>query len=225
MSAIPWAGGTLLSSTPGARDRKNGRMLLRRSIRPALTLALLIPGALQAAAQSVPPAHAAEQAGSGAPAPFARGTRVLTATVGTSHDADIGRIRVVQLGAGHYVRDGLALHLGLNLAYADPDEQPNGLQGGPEVGLRWHVLASENWSAYLEGSVAAVAHEHPLTPNSLHFNFDVEGGVGATRRVTDTVLLMGGMRWHHLSNARVRGESRNLGYDAPMLYGGLMRRY
>lgn len=194
-------------------------------VKPTLVLALALSGAARAAMAPDLDAPQAEPGGGAAQAPFARGTRVLTATFGASHDADIGRIRVVQVSAGRYVCNGLAVHIGLNLAYADPAAQPNGIQGGPEVGLRWHVLAGRDWSAYVESSVATVLHEHPLTANSLHFNFDVEGGVGATRRVTDTVHLMGGLRWHHLSNARVRGESRNLGYDAPMLYGGLMRRF
>lgn len=155
----------------------------------------------------------------------AAGQRVVIATYGSSRDGDIGRVHLSQLALGYYVADGLAAQVGVNLAYADPDEQPNGVQGGPEVGMRWHFLTRRDWSAYLDGSAAAVWHEHPLTANSLRFNFDLQGGVGATRSLTDDTSLMGGLRWHHLSNARVRGRSRNLGYDAPLLYGGLMHRF
>lgn len=86
-------------------------------------------------------------------------------------------------------------------------------------------MSGTDWSAYLDGLVAPVLHEHALTPQSLRFNFDLEGGVGATRRVAAGLHLNGGLRWHHLSNARVRGKSRNLGYDVPLGYIGLLRNF
>lgn len=155
----------------------------------------------------------------------AAGTRVAIATYGSSRDGDIGRIHLSQLAVGYYVADGLAVQVGLNAAYTDADAEPDGVQGGPEVGMRWHFLERRDWTVYLDGSAAAVVHEHPLTADSLRFNFDLQGGVGGTRSLTDDTSLMGGLRWHHLSNARLRGRSRNLGYDAPLVYGGLMQRF
>lgn len=184
--------------------------------RAVLVLALIgmAAGPAQASDAPDPPAH-----------DFARGTRLLSASVGASRDADIGSIGVVHVGADWYLRDNLAVHAGLTLGYADPKTQPNGVYAGPQAGLRWHFMSGTDWSAYLDGLVAPVLHEHALTPQSLRFNFDLEGGVGVTRRVGAGLHLNGGLRWHHLSNARVRGKSRNLGYDAPLGYVGLLRNF
>lgn len=191
--------------------------MLRKILFPAAFASALVltPGAPAWAGES------ADQSGT----PFARGTRLVSASIGASRDADIGSIRAGQFGVDSYLRDNLAVHVGLTVAYADPKTQPNGIYGGPQAGVRWHVVARADWSAYLDCLVAPVLHEHSLTPESLRFNFDLEGGAGVTRRLSDTTHLAGGLRWQHLSNARVRGKSRNLGYDAPQAYLGVLRHF
>lgn len=191
--------------------------MLRKILFPAVLASVLM-------ATSGTPAWADDGTGETS-TPFARGTRLISASVGASRDADIGSIRAGHLGADYYPRDNLAVQVGLTLAYADPKTQPNGVYTGPRAGLRWHVLARTDWSAYVDGAVAPVLHEHPLTRESLRFNFDLHGGAGITRRLDDATHLAGGLRWHHLSNARVRGKSRNLGYDAPQAYLGVLRRF
>lgn len=193
--------------------------MLRKILYPAVLASVLVlllaPGA---------PAWASDATGQTG-TPFARGTRWVSASIGASRDADIGSIRAGQFGVDSYLRDNLAVHVGLTLAYADPKTQPNGIYGGPQAGLRWHVVVRPDWSAYLDGLVAPVLHEHSLTAQSLRFNFDLEGGAGVTRRLGATTHLAGGLRWQHLSNARVRGKSRNLGYDAPQAYLGVLRHF
>lgn len=191
--------------------------MLRKILFPAVLASVLVPapGA---------PAWAGEGTGETG-TPFARGTRWVSASVGASRDADIGSISAGQLGVDSYLRDNLAVHVGLTVAYADPKTQPNGVYGGPQAGVRWHVVVRPDWSAYLDGLVAPVLHEHSLTAQSLRFNFDLEGGAGLTRRLGETTHLAGGLRWQHLSNARVRGKSRNLGYDAPQAYLGVLRHF
>ena len=55
-----------------------------------------------------------------------------------------------------------------------------------------------------------------------HFNFTLQGGTGATYNVTDRLTAMLGVRWYHISNARIRGRDRNVGFDSPLFYLGLM---
>ncbi len=157
--------------------------------------------------------------------PFAKGSRYWSLTFGTSRDPDIGRIYVSQFSVDHYFEEALAFRAGFTIGYTDAERTSGGVQGGPEFGLRWHLLRINRFSMYIDGSVAAVFHQNPLTPNSLHFNFDLQAGLGATLQVEDATHLKAGLRWHHLSNARIRGTSRNLGYDAPIFYVGLMRSF
>ena len=157
--------------------------------------------------------------------PFGNGSRLWSITAGMSRDKQLGAIGLYQFSADHHVADDLALRVGGTIGYARPTRTPDGLQGGPELGGRWHFDRRGRCSRYLDGSVAAVWHQHSLTPESLRFNFDIQAGVGATYRLHEQLMLKGGLRWHHLSNARVRGKSHNLGYDGPMLYLGTLRPF
>lgn len=91
--------------------------------------------------------------------------------------------------------------------------------------MRWHVAKRNPWSLYVEALAGAVYQRHPITPASLRFNFDLQGGGGVTYRVSRNAMLAGGIRAHHLSNARVRGRNHNMGYDAAMLYLELMKSF
>jgi len=91
--------------------------------------------------------------------------------------------------------------------------------------MRWHVAKGKQWSMYIEALEGAVYQRHPITPASLRFNFDLQGGGGATYRVSPDTMLAGGVRAHHLSNARVHGRNHNMGYDGMMLYLELMRSF
>lgn len=156
---------------------------------------------------------------------FARGARALVGTAGVSHDPGIGSVAVSNLGVEWQVRDCLGAFVGLNTGYDMPRRQPDGWQVGPAAGLRWQWRTGPGWSVYLDGQAAPVRHQHALSEHSLRFNFDLQGGAGASRALTPDTRLLGGLRWHHLSNARVRGQDRNLGYDGALLYGGLARRF
>jgi hypothetical protein len=157
--------------------------------------------------------------------PFAKGSRYWTLTAGISRDAHIGRIYLAQLSLDDYISDDLAIRWGLTFGYANPDDVEGGVQGGPELGIRWHFFTRERFSIYIDSSVGLIFHENPLTEDSLRFNFDVQAGLGATLQLSDQMHLQSGVRWHHLSNARIRGKEENLGYDGPMLYFGVMKAF
>ena len=55
-----------------------------------------------------------------------------------------------------------------------------------------------------------------------HFNFRPQLGMGFTVGLTDQVRLMAGARWLHISNADRDGSVHNPGYDAVLVYSGLM---
>jgi hypothetical protein len=132
---------------------------------------------------------------------------------------------ITQFAISHYLVDNIAVHYGCILGYADAQRTPGGVLGGPEVGLRWHVVKGKRWSTYMEALAGAVYEQNPLSPHSLRFDFDLQGGGGATYSLCRDLMMQGGVRWHHLSNARVRGKKHNFGYDALMLYIGLSKSF
>ena len=64
-----------------------------------------------------------------------------------------------------------------------------------------------------------------MEEDSLHFNFEVQGGFGATFSINKRTALLGGYRHYHLSNANIGGDDKNLGYDGPMFYCGFMSSF
>ena len=44
-------------------------------------------------------------------------------------------------------------------------------------------------------------------------------------RLEDDLLMVGGVRLQHLSNARLRGKTHNFGYDGTALSLGLMQSF
>jgi len=161
------------------------------------------------------------------PAPdlFSEGTRVWALFAGSSRDSSLGTIHSVQFERGRFVRDGISISFGATFGYADADQARDGVLGGPEVNVRWHLLRSGHGSLFIEGSAGIVLHQHPLTPESMNFNFDLKAGFGVAWKMNERTALLCSLRWHHLSNARARGKRRNLGYDGPMVTVGIMRSF
>ncbi len=157
--------------------------------------------------------------------PFAKGSRYWSVTAGGSRNASIARVYFTQINVSYYLVDNLAIDCGGIFGYADAKRAQGGVIGGPELGVRWHVAKGKRWSTYMEGVAGALFQQHPLTEQSLRFNFDLQPGVGATCCLSKNTVFQGGFRWHHLSNARIHGKVHNFGYDGPLLYLELMRSF
>lgn len=157
--------------------------------------------------------------------PFAKGARYWSMAAGRSRHASLGSVDYTQLHLSHYLVDNLAIEYGGMVGYINAERTSAGMLGGPQVGVRWHVAKGQRWSTYTEGLVGAVVQQYPLTEHSLRFNFDLQPGGGATYQLTEHTLCQGGVRWHHLSNARIRGKAHNFGYDGPMLFLQVMRSF
>ena len=192
-----------------------------RALRQALVWLLI---ASYAGAASAEPSGSGVAASPGA-GPFSRGSRYWSVAAGTSRHRTFARLYISQIAVSHYVRQNLAMVYGGLVGYMDAERTTSGALAAPELGMRWHAVTRQRWSAYVDGLVGAMFQEHPLSQDSLQFNFDVQAGVGGTYRLTSQELLLGGFRWQHLSNAQIKGKKHNLGYDAPMLYLGLAKSF
>jgi len=79
--------------------------------------------------------------------------------------------------------------------------------GGLDLLPRWHYLARENWSLYLDGGWGFIYTGDTLRDPGTHFNFALQAGVGATYSLSDRFSAMMGYRWFHISRAHSGQES------------------
>ena len=196
-------------------------------IRHMLAFLIIASSAASARAEAAA-SHVAAPAGTGSGAvsdPFEKGSRYWSVRAGTSRKPSLAWFALTQINASYYLADDLAIECGGQFGYVESQRTSGGAFGGPELGMRWHFAKNTLWSMYLEALAGAVYQQHSITPASLRFNFDLQGGGGATYRISNNTLLGGGIRAHHLSNARVRGRNRNMGYDGTMLYIELMKSF
>lgn len=91
--------------------------------------------------------------------------------------------------------------------------------------LRWHLLHDDefNWTGYIDAGMGILASTSNVPSGGTSFGFTPRIGLGFTRRLGDgPARFQAGIRWHHISNARIQGDSRNPARDAPMIYAGII---
>ena len=159
---------------------------------------------------------------------FAKGDWVVTAYGSTSlFDDDHGDFYTAHLGAHYHFKDDLSIGLEAVGGYVEPNwtsaDRPepdeDGVVGGLDLLLRWHFVNKPDWSLYLDGGVGAQQASTDF-PSDNRFNFRDQLGIGATWRVFDNARLMGGVRYHHHSNAGISDD--NDGGDWAQPYLGVM---
>jgi len=106
------------------------------------------------------------------------------------------------------------------------DERGRSGDDGAAVGLdllmRWHFFKNPRWSAYVEGGAGFIQTSSSFPSDGTHFNFTPQVGVGMLYALKQDIHLMGGLRWHHVSNAHLQGGDNNPGYDSAVVYAGLL---
>lgn len=134
-----------------------------------------------------------------------------------------GEIFLLHVGGGYHFVDDLSLNLELLGGGIDIEEGSHGSASvfGADLLLRWHFYKNGDWTCYLDGGGGVQQSSETFPVVGTHFNFRPQLGVGVTCRVSEAVRLMGGVRWLHVSNSNRRGELRNPGFDAALIYAGL----
>jgi Lipid A 3-O-deacylase (PagL) len=146
------------------------------------------------------------------------GAQVAAAKMVTPSNASL-ESQASHVGFGYYFIDNISHNLE-GVGYFI--EHANTTGGGLDLVPRWHYLKRDHWSLYLEGGAGFIYTRDSLRDPGTRFNFTLQGGAGATYDVTDCFTAMGGARWSHISNADIQGPHRNVGFDSPMFYLGLM---
>ena len=105
-------------------------------------------------------------------------------------------------------------------------------QEGPNTGgvsgsmvFRWHFCHDESYSYTIFGDAGiGLLGSFDNTPaDGSSFNFLPRIGLGATFKLDDVGdRLQIGIRYHHISNARINGDGDNPARDSVMLYAGII---
>jgi len=103
--------------------------------------------------------------------------------------------------------------------YAQDGDDAFGIN--PCAVLRWHFWRSEDarTTFYADTGIGFMVSNDDIPFDGTSFNFTPRMGVGFTQQLTDSGWrLQGGLRWNHVSNARITGDSNNPSRDGPLLY-------
>lgn len=125
-----------------------------------------------------------------------------------------------QFGAGvsWFVVDDLSVDVQANADYFD-QSGPSAWGGDVELLFRWHFLARDTWSLYVDGGCGLMWTSHDVPPDSASFNFIPQAGAGITWEIASDTRLMLGARWFHASNANT--GSPNPSYNGVFVYAGV----
>lgn len=163
-------------------------------------------------------------AGATAPAaPFGtEGTNWLTLGAGVAYDLDEATDVNVRVSYSRFIVNDVEVSPELGFFYHDQ-------AGGPEYSVntalvfRWHLLKGEDWSLFADAGAGFLFSTDSVPPGGSHINFTPRVGIGCTYDVPALGgRLQAGLRWHHVSNARITGDRENPANDAPMIYVGFM---
>lgn len=102
---------------------------------------------------------------------------------------------------------------------------PNAFGINPSAVLRWHFWRAEDLktTVYFDAGIGVALFTDQVPNGGTSFDFTPRFGFGLTRQITDEGWrLQAGLRWNHVSNARILGDHRNPARDGPLLYFGLI---
>ncbi|MCB9845173.1 MAG: acyloxyacyl hydrolase [Phycisphaeraceae bacterium] len=107
-------------------------------------------------------------------------------------------------------------------------DQPGDVVAGASLStiFRWHFLHRGPWTVFGDAGIGVLlsADKVPVegSLDGTNVNFLPRLGAGATYELDPGgARLIVGLRWHHISNARILGDDDNPGRDSAMVYVGL----
>lgn len=89
----------------------------------------------------------------------------------------------------------------------------------------WHPDENRNWTVFADAGIGLLAAFDNVPEGGTSFNFLPRLGMGFTKALTDSdsgPRFMAGVRWHHISNARIGSDSSNPARDALCGYASIV---
>ncbi len=75
--------------------------------------------------------------------------------------------------------------------------------------LRDHLLSFDRFTLFSDVTFGPVQDSVRIPADGTYFNFATRTGLGLTYQLREHLYLMGGVRYFHLSNAKIEGAGRN----------------
>lgn len=92
----------------------------------------------------------------------------------------------------------------------------------PAMVFRWHFLNTGDWTLYADAGIGILYASGDVPTGGTRLDFTPKVGVGFTKQISESgARFQAGLRWHHISNARIQDDANNPARDAPMIYFGV----
>jgi hypothetical protein len=114
---------------------------------------------------------------------------------------------------GYGLRDGSVLRMGQRFAYVS-QRGNDAVLLGLTIGLRQRIAQRGRLSGFLQGDVGISYTAIATPPRGTRFNYLAIGGGGVMVRMTPRTYFVGTVLLTHVSNAGLRGRSRNPDIEA-----------
>ena len=125
-------------------------------------------------------------------------------------------------GASYYVFDNLSLGLEVSGYHLTQSPGRNTWMYGVAGVLRHHLLQFDRATVFADVSFGPVEAAARVPEGGTYFNFATRSGLGVTYPLREHLYLLGGVRYFHLSNARIEGSQRNPSINGIEGFLGLM---
>lgn len=139
---------------------------------------------------------------------------------------NISQMNLVSVGLSAFIARNLQLvgEVGGWAVLQEPGDDTGG--GSLMIRARWHVwhTADYGWTVFLDGGLGFLYTGADVPRDGSNFNFTPELGGGFTMAMGQSARsarMEIGLRWRHLSNARLQGDDQNSGVDAVMIFSGM----
>ncbi len=118
----------------------------------------------------------------------------------------------------YFIDDNLSIDFGF-LGMNVDQQGPNTRGFNFTLQFRWHFIAEDTWSMFLEGGAGLLRTGDQVPSGGSKFNFTPQAGVGFSFDVGNNNRWLLGVKWHHISNANT--YSTNPGRDSIMVWTGI----
>lgn len=152
---------------------------------------------------------------------FPQGTWTMQ-TYGSAVLGDAQPIVSGAFGGGYFAWNDISVNLDA-YGYGVFNNSPDTGAIGMSLGLRNHHFHRDRWTIFSDVSGGVFeAFQTDVPPGGTRFNFTLRAGLGGTYEIKDNLHLIGGVRYFHLSNARIEGHEHNPNLNGVEVYMGLM---
>jgi hypothetical protein len=137
---------------------------------------------------------------------------------GLDNDANVASGTI---GCGYFVFDNLSLGVEAS-GYHDHVSGQDAYGYGISGVLRDHIFRFQRTTIFSDVLFGPTESTSRIPAGGTDFNFITRTGIGITHKIDEHLHLLTGVRYFHLSNARIEGPQRNPSINGIEGYIGLM---